>query len=146
VLFSYGNTMKISDNRVVVAKTISPANQNGGRNSAPDKRNQRTVPAQNASPHPGQRASPPQSAQQLALLDEIKEVQPRAVRKKRVAIAPDVSVRIIPARVPKNRRTKRSDPSQQSALLVRPADTEATAGQTDNQRNQAKKPVRRPSI
>jgi hypothetical protein len=138
--------MKISDNRVVVAKTISPANQNGDRNSAPDRGNQVTVPAQNAPPHPGQRASPPHSAQQQALLNEIKEVQPRAVRKKRVSIAPDVSIRIIPARVPKNRQKKHTDISQQPALLVRPADTEATAGQTDNQLNQAKKPVRRPSI
>jgi hypothetical protein len=138
--------MKISESSLVVAKTISPASQNDDRNSAPDRGNQGTVPAQNASPHPGQRASPPQSAQQLALLHEIREVEPRAVRKKRVAIAPDVSVRIIPARVLKNRQKKRTDISQQPALLVRPADTEATAGQTDNQLNQAKKPVRRPSI
>ncbi|MFT5590120.1 MAG: hypothetical protein ACI9ZF_002303 [Bradyrhizobium sp.] len=168
--------MKIPAKNLTPQTTTSATHGNGDLTTTTDRRNHREMQAGNTAVRTDLRRSPPQSVQQLALLDEIRDVLPRAVRQKRVAIAPDVSVRTIPMREPKAKKKTQSARSQRSTPSARPTQadetvgqtnnepqtpqiehwpvssrtrstqTAATAGQTDNQLHQANAPVRRPSI
>ncbi len=113
--------------------TTTAMNGNGDLNTTTDQRNHGAMRAANTSVRTDPRTSPPQSAQQLALLDEIRDVLPRSVRQKRVAIAPDVSVRTIPMREPNAKQKTRSARSQRTTPSARSNQADVTVGQTNGE-------------
>ncbi|MFT5532918.1 MAG: hypothetical protein ACI8WM_003403 [Burkholderiaceae bacterium] len=133
--------MKIPANHATRPPT--PTSENDNRPTTAGEGSHATLHAQTTPPATGQRNAPRQSAQRLALLNEIREVQPKATRSKRVAFAPDVSIQTID-RVLGDDKKSRKYPATRTRGLVDPVRTAVTAVETSNQQAPAPQAVRSP--